>query len=113
MTTIPSPSGRLHSEFVCLLFLQSHQETDRFFPDSGVPLVQSTSGQYQFKHATFSSHLRAKVGNILTKAAALRITLNVDGAAVTSRSHTHPSHLQTVRLLTWSMSLGITVPRAT
>jgi hypothetical protein len=28
---IVSTSGRLHSEFVRLLFLQSHRETDRFF----------------------------------------------------------------------------------
>ena len=31
MPNIPSTSGRLHSEFVCLLFLQAHRETDRFF----------------------------------------------------------------------------------
>jgi hypothetical protein len=33
---IPSTSDRLHSEFVRLLFLQSHRETDRFFAASGV-----------------------------------------------------------------------------
>jgi hypothetical protein len=31
MTTIVSTSGRLHNEFVRLLFLQDHRETDRFF----------------------------------------------------------------------------------
>jgi hypothetical protein len=31
MTTIASTSDRLHSEFIRLLFLQSHRETDRFF----------------------------------------------------------------------------------
>ncbi len=31
MTVITSTSGRLHSEFVRLLFLQDHGETDRFF----------------------------------------------------------------------------------
>ncbi len=31
MPTIVSTSGRLHSEFVRLLFLQAHRETDRFF----------------------------------------------------------------------------------
>jgi hypothetical protein len=36
MTVIPSTSDRLHSEFVRLLFLQDHWETDRFFPGSGV-----------------------------------------------------------------------------
>ena len=33
---IASTSGRLHSEFVRLLFLQAHRETDRFFAVSGV-----------------------------------------------------------------------------
>ncbi len=37
--TIVSTSGRLHSEFIRLLFLQSHRETDRFFATSGVQLV--------------------------------------------------------------------------
>ena len=38
MSTIPSTSGRLHSEFVYLLFLQVHRETDRFFVVSGVQI---------------------------------------------------------------------------
>ena len=113
MTTIPCTSGRLHSEFVCLLFLEDHQETDRFFGTSGVQEAQSTSDQFHYKRVAFSSHLRSKVGNILDKAATLWITLNIDGAPVVSRSHTHPSHSQIARLLTSSMSLGVTVPRTT
>ncbi len=31
MPDIASTSGRLHSEFIRLLFLQTHWETDRFF----------------------------------------------------------------------------------
>jgi hypothetical protein len=38
MSTIPSTSGRLHSECVLLLFLQAHRETDHFFATSGVRL---------------------------------------------------------------------------
>jgi hypothetical protein len=38
MSSIVCTSGRLHSEFVCLLFLQAHRETDRFFAPSGVEL---------------------------------------------------------------------------
>jgi hypothetical protein len=34
MTSITSTSGRLHSEFIRILFLQTHREIDRFF--SGV-----------------------------------------------------------------------------
>jgi hypothetical protein len=111
MPTIVSTSGRLHSEFVRLLFLQAHRETDRFFAPSGVQLAQPTIGLFHFRRATFSVKLKAKVGSTLAKAAALRINLNIDGAPVTSRTHTHPSHSQTSRLLTSSLSLGVPVPR--
>ena len=50
---------------------------------------------------------------IVAKAAALRIILNIDGATVESRSHTHPSHSETSRLLTSSLSLGVPVPHTT
>ncbi len=36
MPAIASTSGRLQREFVRLLFLQAHRETDRFFAASGV-----------------------------------------------------------------------------
>jgi hypothetical protein len=98
MPAIASTSGRLHSEFVRLLFLQAHRETDRFFAVSGVQLAQYERGQFHFRRAAFSSQLKAKVGLALAKAVALRITLNLDGAPITSKSHTHPSHSQTSRL---------------
>ncbi len=114
MPAITSTSGRLHSEFIRLLFLQSHRETDRFFATSGVQLSQSTSGGFfHFHRATFSSMLKSRVSLILAKVATLRITLNLDGAPITSTSHTHPSHSQTSRLLTSSLSLGVPVPRPT
>ncbi len=74
MPAIASTSGCLHSELVRLLFLQAHRETDRFFAASGVQLAQSTSGQFHYRRVAFSSQLKSKVGNILAKAAALRIT---------------------------------------
>ena len=110
---IASTSGRLHSEFVRLLFLQAHRETDRFFAASGVQHAQVTSGHFHHRRAAFFSQLKAKAGLVLAKAAALRITLNIDGAPITSRSHTHPSHSQTSRLLTSSLSLGIPGSRST
>ncbi len=113
MPAIASTSGRLHSEFVRLLFLQAHRETDRFFAASGVELAQSNSGLLHFRRTTFSSHLKSKVGSTLAKAAVLRVNLTLDGAPITSRTHTHPSHSQTSRLLTSSLSLGVPVPRAT
>jgi hypothetical protein len=41
MPAIASTSGRIHSEFVRLLFFQAHRETDRVFAASGVQLAQS------------------------------------------------------------------------
>jgi hypothetical protein len=119
MPAIASTSGRIHSDFVCLPFIQVHR-------------------------ASFSQ-LKSKCGKILAKSAALRIILNIDGSPVTSRSHSHPSHSQTLplalsfhndnnkidgspvvsrshthsshsqtsRLLTSSLSLGVPVPLAT
>ncbi len=96
---ITSTSGRLHSEFIRLLFLQAHRETDRFFAASGVQSVKSNLGSSysHFRRTTFSSMMKSKCGNNLAKAAALRITLNLDGSPITSQSHTHPSHSQTCR----------------
>jgi hypothetical protein len=110
---IPSTSGRLHSEFVRLLFLQDHRETDRFFTSSGVQLAQTDRGQFHFHRAAFSQQLKNKVVLTLAKAAALRNNLNLDGAPIASKSHSHPSHSQTSRLLTSYLSLGVPVPRPT
>ena len=53
MSAIASTIGRLHSEFVRLLFLQTHRETDRFFASSGVQSAQSTSGMFTFRRTSF------------------------------------------------------------
>jgi hypothetical protein len=85
-TAIVSTSGRLHSEFVRLLFLQAHRETDRFFAGSGVQFAQSTSGLFHLRRVAFTQQLKSRVGLVLVKEEALRITLNFDGAV-------RPSHL--------------------
>ena len=110
MPAIASTSGRLHSEFIRLLFLQAHRETDRFFAASGVQPAQSNHGTFHYKRAAFLRQLKSKIGSSLAKAAAMRVNLNIDGAPITSRSHTHPSHSQASRLLTSSLSLGVPVP---
>ena len=46
MSPIVGTSGSLDSEFVRLLFLQTHRETDLFFTASGVQLAQSDPGQF-------------------------------------------------------------------
>ena len=60
----------------------------------------------------FYSQLKSKVGNIIPKAATLRINVNIDGAPIAGRSYPHPSHSQT-RLLISSLSLGVLVPHVT
>jgi hypothetical protein len=75
--------------------------------------VQSDRDQFHFRRAAFLQELKSKVGLALAKAAVLRINLNLDGAPIVSKSHTHPSHSQTSRLLTSSLSLGVPVPRPT
>ncbi len=111
---IVSTSGHLHSEFVRILFLHAHRETDRFFTDSGVQLPQTHPGdQFTFRLAAFLTQLQNKVGLTLPKSTALRININLDGSPIASKSHTHPSYSQTSRLLTSSLSLGIPVPRPT
>jgi hypothetical protein len=82
---------------------------------SGVQLAQTQRGMFHFRRAAFSAQLKAKVGSTLAKAAAAEFTyqLNIYGTPITSRTHTHPSHSQTSRLLTSSLSLGVPVPRAT
>jgi hypothetical protein len=82
-----------------------------FFTSSGVPLASTSGGFFHFRRAAFFANLKSKSGNLLAKAAALRINLNLDGVPIESKSHTHPSHSQTSRFLTSSLSLGVPVPR--
>jgi hypothetical protein len=95
MPAIASTSGRLHSEFIRLLFLQDHWETDRFFAGSGVQSAQSNLGSsyFHFRRVEFSSMLKSKCGNTLAKAAALRIILTSTGL-LSPLSHilTHRTH---------------------
>ena len=113
MPPVTSTSGRLRNEFVLLLFLQAHRETDRFVAVSGVQLPQHDRDQFHYQRTTFSSILKSKCVRILPKEVTLRITLNIDGTPIVSQTNTHPSHSQTSRLLTSSLSLGVPVPRAT
>ena len=115
MPAIVGTNGRLHSDFIRLLFLQTHRETDRFFAVSGVQSAQSNLGAtgFHFRRAAVLNQLKSKCGLLLAKAAALRVNLNLDGSPIASHSHTHPSHSQTSRLLTLSLSLGVPAPRPT
>jgi hypothetical protein len=75
MSVIPSTSGRLHREFIRILFLQDHWETDRFFTPSGVLSTESDRGFFHYHHTAFSSMIKPRVGNILTKDTSYVLTL--------------------------------------
>jgi hypothetical protein len=57
---IQIPYGRLHSEFIRILFLQAHRETDPFFAASGVLSAQSDRGFFHYRRAAFSSMLKSR-----------------------------------------------------
>jgi hypothetical protein len=63
MPAMASTSGRLHCEFIRLLFLQTHRETDHFFASSGVQSAKSNLGSsyFHFRLAAFSSMLKSKM----------------------------------------------------
>jgi hypothetical protein len=81
-SVVTSTSWRLHSEFVRLLFLHVHRETDRFFPTSGVQLPEHVSST---SVSQFSLHNSKEGGLTLGKVPPLRITLNLDGSPITSK----------------------------
>ena len=47
-------SSRMHTEFLRLLFLQTHRETAAHFNATGLPSQQNRSDNaFRFKHAAF------------------------------------------------------------
>ena len=49
----------------------------------------SYSLMFHVRRTAFGFQLKIRVGLALAKAAALRVNLNIDGAPITSRTHTH------------------------
>jgi hypothetical protein len=82
MPAIAGTNGRLHSDFIRLLFLQAHRETDRFFAVSGVQSAQSNLGATCF-------HLRRAAVSQNVDCYSQRLLLYV----LTSIWMSHLSHL--------------------
>jgi hypothetical protein len=59
---------------------------------SGVLSAQSDRGFYHYRRAAVSAQLKSKVGLALAKAAALRITLNLDDPSLQEHILTHHTH---------------------
>ena len=75
MPAVATTSGHHDCELVRMLLLRAHRKNNRFFAASGVEHAQHNQDQFRFRRAAFYSQLKSKVGNILAKAKALRITL--------------------------------------
>ena len=72
----------MHGEFLRLLFLQAHRETEAHFTAAGMSSQTNNSEALRFTRAAFYNGLKSKVGLAAAKAAALRINLNVQGCVV-------------------------------
>jgi hypothetical protein len=72
----------MHGEFLRLLFLQAHRETEAHFTAAGMPSQRNQSESFQFKRGAVYQGLKSKVGLAAAKAAALRINLNVQGCSI-------------------------------
>jgi hypothetical protein len=79
LLAILSTSTCMHGEILRLLFLQAHRETEAHFTATGVQSQRNQSDSFRFKRAAFFQSLKSKVGLAAAKAAALRISLNVEG----------------------------------
>ncbi len=66
-----STSTRMHGEFLRLLFLQAHRETEAHITAAGMSSQTNNSEALRFKRAAFYNGLKSKVGH--AKAASLRI----------------------------------------
>jgi len=94
LPAIVSTSTRMHGEFLRLLFLQAHQETEAHFTAAGMSSQRNQSDSFRFKRAAFYQNLKSKVGLAAAKAvkaAALRINLNVEGCGIVAAPVHAPS----------------------
>ena len=82
LPAIMSTSTRMHGEFLRLLFLQAHRETEAHFIATGMSSQNIHPEALRFKRAAFYNGLKSKVGLAAAKAAALRINLNVQGCSI-------------------------------
>ena len=53
LPAIMSTSTRMHGEFLRLLFLQAHRETEAHFTAGGMSSQRNKSDSFRFKRATF------------------------------------------------------------
>ena len=91
LPAIASTTGRLHAEFLRLLFWHAHRESEGLFTLTG-QLAQPNQDAVFSQRAAFFSSLKSKVGRIMAKASALRVNMNL-APTVPSTSRAQCKHL--------------------
>ena len=74
---------------------------------SGFQLARRNCGTCHFFSAAFPSQLESMVGGVLSRTSVLNVGLGVGGTTIASGSRVRTSHSWTSRLLTSSISLGV------
>ena len=99
----------MYGEFLRLLFLQAHRETEAHFTAAGMSSQNVNSETLRFKRVAFYNGLKSKVGLAAAKAAALRVNLNVQGCSIVAP----PMHAssRTPLLLPLLLSHNLPTPR--
>jgi hypothetical protein len=62
LPVIVSTNTRMHGEFLRLLFLQAHRETEAHFTAVGMSSPRNHSDSFRFKRVAFYQWLKSKVG---------------------------------------------------
>jgi hypothetical protein len=108
LPAIMSTSNRMHGEFLRLLFVQAHRETEAHFTAAGMSSQRNQSESFRFKRAAFYQGLKSKVGLAAAKATALRINLNVQGCSIVAAPMHAPSRTSLLLPLLLSHNLPLT-----
>jgi hypothetical protein len=90
LPAIVSTSTRMHGEFLHLLYLQAHRETEAHVTATGMPSQRINADMFRFRRTAFYQSLKNKVGLATAKAAALRINLNIEGCGAVAPQCTLP-----------------------
>jgi hypothetical protein len=110
LPAIMSTSNRMHGEFLRLLFLQAHRETEAHFTAVGMSSQRNQLESFRFKREAFYQDLKSKVGLAAAKAAALRINLNVQDCSIVAAPMHAPSRTSLLLPLLLSPNLPPNLP---
>ena len=99
----------MHGEFLRLLFLRAHRETEAHFIATAMSSHNINPEALRFECAAFYNGLKSRVGLAAAKAAALRINLNVQGCSIVAPPMHAPS--RTPLLLPLLLSHNLPTPR--